>query len=299
VKEELLFVKGLIFVVWEKYLGERFGSNFLKNYREAIGETADTLPVTDRTYPDAHLVKGLGAASRLAVLSEDKLLVEYGRYFLINGLVEYLCGYLLAQSWCGYDLLLQMRDAHAQMRRTPDGLTPPLFEYEVLSEDHNHMILTYVSDRRLCSLLQGCIYGAAERFGERAYVRELSCLKRGDPVCRFEVRFEGESWAKKATPEMIAAEKQRLSNQGISQLVLQALPGDAAGGVTLAGVKRTIDQLHSFPGGQRTQRPSLHISQIYTSISKLQQVGLIASTANQPGDTFETRRYWRAPTSDR
>src|SRR5690242_16580056 len=185
-------MKGIIFVVWEKYLGERFGKNFLSHYRNSIEETEYDLPQTGRTYPDELLVKGLSSASRLTGMTEDRLMVEYGRYFMLNGLVEYLCGYLLAQSWCGYDLLLQMRDAHAQMRRTPDGLTPPLFEYEVLSDDHNHMILTYNSSRQLCSLLEGCIYGAAERFGECAHVRQLSCLKKGDAVCRVEVRFEGE-----------------------------------------------------------------------------------------------------------
>jgi Haem-NO-binding len=295
-------LKGIIFVVWEKYLDERFGSKFLQNYREALGEGPEALPMTGRVYPDELLVKGLSTASHMTLLSEDRLLVEYGRYFMINGLVEYLCGYLLAQSWNAYDLLLQMRDAHAQMRRTPDGLTPPLFNYEILSDDHRHMILTYESDRQLCSLLEGCIYGAAERFGEKAYVRQLSCLKTGDPVCRVEVRFEGESWAKRATPDMIARETQRLSKQGVSNLILQVLPHDHAGAVTLAGIKQSLDQHRGpyFPEIYKKQNhpPSLHISQIYTAILKLQQVGLVASTTNQPGDTFETRRYWRAPTTD-
>jgi len=296
-------LKGIIFVVWEKYLDERFGSKFLQNYREAIGEGPEALPMTGRIYPDELLVKGLSTASRMTHFSGDRLLVEYGRYFMINGLVEYLCGYLLAQSWNAYDLLLQMRDAHAQMRRTPDGLTPPLFNYEVLSDDHNHMILTYESDRQLCSLLEGCIYGAAERFGEKAYVRQLSCLKKGDAVCRVEVRFEGESWAKKASPAMIAQEKQRLSKQGVSNLILQVLPSDDEGAVTLAGIQQAVDQHRGpyFPEiyKERRQLPSLHISQIYTAIIKLQQVGLVASTTNRPGDTFENRRYWRAPTTDR
>jgi hypothetical protein len=296
-------LKGIIFVVWEKYLDERFGSKFLQSYREAIGEGPEALPMTGRIYPDELLVKGLSTASRMTHLSGDRLLVEYGRYFMINGLVEYLCGYLLAQSWNAYDLLLQMRDAHAQMRRTPDGLTPPLFNYEVLSDDHNHMILTYESDRQLCSLLEGCIYGAAERFGEKAYVRQLSCLKNGDPVCRVEVRFEGESWAKRASPAMIAQEKQRLSKQGVSNLILQVLPSDDEGAVTLAGIQKSIDQHRGpyFPEIYKEQRhlSSLHISQIYTAIIKLQQVGLVASTANRAGDTFENRRYWRAPTTDR
>lgn len=298
----LLNMKGIIFVVWEKYLNERFGSKFIHTYREMIGESADNLPITGKTYPDALLVKGVGAASKLSRFSEDRLLVEYGRYFMINGLVEYLCGYLLAQAWCGYDLLLLMRDAHAQMRRTPDGLTPPLFTYEVLSDDHNHMVLTYESDRQLCSLLEGCIYGAAERFGEKAHVRELSCLKKGDAVCRFEVRFEGESWAKRATPEMIKREKQRLSKQGLSNLVLQALSPNVNESITLADIKRMVDQNQGpyFPEIYKEQRNlnSVHISQIYTTLARLQQVGLVASTLNRPGDTFESRRYWRAPTAD-
>jgi Haem-NO-binding len=295
-------MKGIIFVVWEKYLGDRFGTKFLKNYRSTLGESENDLPITGRTYPDALLLKGLKTASSMSTLSDDRLMFEYGRYFMLNGLVEYLCGYLLAQAWCGYDLLLLMRDAHAQMRRTPDGITPPLFEYEVLSDDHSHMILTYDSSRHLCSLLDGCIHGAAERFGERVQTREFACLKRGDSVCRFDVKFEGESWAKRATPEMIAQEKQRLSKQGMSHLVLQALPYSVGESLSLRDIKLMVDQNQGpyFPEIYKEQRhlKTVHISQIYSAVAKLQQVGLVASTVNLPGDTFENRRYWRAPTSD-
>src|SRR5262245_51552996 len=98
-------MKGIIFVVWEKYLNDRFGSKFIDTYRERIGESKDQLPMTGRTYPDELLVAGLRAASQISFLPEDRLMFEYGRYFMLNGLVEYLCGYLLAQSWRGYDLL--------------------------------------------------------------------------------------------------------------------------------------------------------------------------------------------------
>jgi hypothetical protein len=257
--------------------------------------------MTGRTYPDEMMVKGLQVASRMTFFTEDRLMVEYGHYFMLNGLVEYLCGYLLAQAWCGYDLLLLMRDAHAQMRRTPDGLTPPLFEYEVLSDDHNHMILTYDSRRKLCSLLEGCIYGAAERFGETVTVRETACMKRGDSVCRFDVHFKGESWAKRASPEMIERERQRLSKQGMTNLVLQMLPPDPRSSLTLGQIKRYVDQNQGpyFPEIYKEQRHlrAVHVSQVYTALAKLLQIGLVASTVNQ-GDTFETRRYWRAPTRD-
>jgi hypothetical protein len=35
-EEVNISMKGIIFVVWEKYLGERFGSKFIKDYREPL-----------------------------------------------------------------------------------------------------------------------------------------------------------------------------------------------------------------------------------------------------------------------
>src|SRR6266550_1680638 len=148
---------GLIFVTWEKYLAERFGSSFLNAYREAIGETPATAPLASRIYDDAVLLAGVGAASRLAHFPVDTLLREYGRYFIINELTSHLCSYLLTQAHSGYDLLLLMRKAHAQMRHT-DGLTPPVFSYE-----------------------------------EKVQIIERACMKRGAAECRFEIYFSANS----------------------------------------------------------------------------------------------------------
>src|SRR3989442_10819555 len=128
---------GLIFVTGEKFLAERFGNSFLNMYRSSIGETAASSPLTRRVYDDATLLAGVGAACQLTGLSADAILHEYGRYFMINGLTSHLCAYLLAQVHNGRELLLVMSNAHAQMRRTADGLTPPLFKYEALSSDLN------------------------------------------------------------------------------------------------------------------------------------------------------------------
>ena len=293
-------MKGLIFVLWEKYLDERFGSSTLGNYRRMIGESPSNLPLTTRTYPDELLLKGVSTACEITRMSVDGILFEFGRYFIINGLVEHLCGYLLSQAWSGYDLLLLMRDAHAQMRRTPDGLTPPLFSYEVLSNEHNHMVLTYDSNRQLCTLLDGAIHGAAERFGERAHTRQLQCMKQGAPMCKFEVFFEGQSWAKTASAEAIEKEKQRLSKQDLANLVLQALPLDANRAMTLVDLQQIIslsnDGYHPDIYKKEHRNFPIHLSQIYSAITKLQQVGLVSSTANNDGDTFNNRLYWRTPT---
>src|SRR5438067_9942655 len=96
------------------------------------------------------LLAGVGEACHLTHLPAERLLREYGRYFMLNGLTRHLCAYLLTQVTSGRDLLLVMSDAHAQMRRTPNAITPPLFRYEVLSPNRNDLALIYDSPRQLC-----------------------------------------------------------------------------------------------------------------------------------------------------
>ncbi|HEX6477252.1 MAG TPA: heme NO-binding domain-containing protein [Ktedonobacteraceae bacterium] len=277
---------GLIFVTWEKYLAERFGSKLLNNYRSTIGETAATSPLASRVYDDATLLAGVGAAVKLTQLPADTLLWEYGRYFMMNGLTSHLCAYLLTQVHSGRDLLLTMRDAHAQMRRTPDGLTPPLFSYEAISSDPHELALIYDSPRKLCSLLWGAIEGAAARYGEKVQIVERSCMKQGAPLCRFELRFKASSSApleRLETPEQIA---RRQNQQKLANLVLSTLPDH--NGFTLLDIQGILQHQQV---DSRYLRPSI----LLESLRHLQHAGLVSSTANQPGDNLAHRRYWRTP----
>src|SRR5690242_9635289 len=132
---------GLIFVTWEHYLADRFGSQLLHSYRASIGETPASAPLATHVYDDATLLAGVGAACQLTRQRADVLLRDYGRYFIVNGLTSHRCAYLLEQVQTARDLLLVMREAHLQMRRTPDGLTPPLFAYEQPAPDE--LVLLY------------------------------------------------------------------------------------------------------------------------------------------------------------
>ncbi len=278
---------GLIFVTWEKYLSERFSETVLKDYREAIGETAATSPLASRTYSDEVLLAGVAAASKLTKTPLDTLLWEYGRYFMINGLTSHLCAYLLTKVNNGRDLLLLMRKAHAQMRRLPDGLTPPLFEYQAISEEYNGLSLIYDSPRQLCTLLWGAIEGAAQRYGQRVQVVEASCMKRGAPVCHFDLRFSipiSNPLESLETPEQIA---KRANQQQMANLVLSVLPTEY--GLTLTELQ---EHLRTWEVKQQQVRPAL----LLEALRHLQHAGLVSSTANQPGDNLENRRYWRTPT---
>ncbi len=279
---------GLIFVTWEKYLSERFGESLLKEYRVTIGETAATSPLASRTYSDEVLLAGVGAAFRLTSVPVDTLLWEYGRYFMMNGLTSHLCAYLLNRVNNGRDLLLLMRQAHAQMRRLPDGLTPPLFEYQVTATAQNQLSVLYDSPRQLCALLRGAIEGAAQRYGQRVQVIEISCMKQHAPACRFELFFSqpaSHALESLETPEQIA---RRANQQQLTNLVLSVLP--SAYGLTLNELQEHLQQ---WEVKSQQLRPAL----LLEALRHLQHAGLVSSTANLPDDNLANRRYWRTPTS--
>jgi len=278
---------GLIFVTWEKFLAERFGSSLIDAYRTAIGETPATSPLASRVYDDTTLLLGVNVACQLTGISANAILREYGRYFIINGLTSHLCAYLLTPVRNGRELLLAMRDAHAQMRRSPDGLTPPIFGFEAMPGKNNKFALIYDSPRQLCSVLLGAIEGAGERYGETANVVERTCMKQGALVCRFEVSFMASPnhvLQQQESPEM---QKRRRMRQQLANQVLMALP--VKDGVTLLELQEVLRS-------GTTQLAQLRPSVLLEALQHLQHAGLVASSANLSGEDLMHRRYWRVPT---
>ncbi len=275
---------GLIFVTWEKYLLERFQGNMLAAYRQQLGLNAANSPLAVRTYPDELLLAGVGAAHEITRVPVDTLLKEYGHYFIVNSLTRHRCGYLLNQVHNGRDLLLTMRDAHEQMKQLPDGLTPPLFEYRFHPHDPQIMVLIYDSPRQFCPLLIGAIQGSADYYGEQVSISEQTCMRRGDQACTFIIKYSGAQGKEEATPE---AQAHRKEQQSFADQIFLLLPSQH--GLTLIEIQ---ERLRRRGASQRELRPAL----ILQALTQLHHAGLVASSANEPGDEFTHRRYWSVPT---
>lgn len=274
---------GLIFMTWEKYLAERFGERFLQTYRNTMGEAAALSLVASRYYDDDLLVQGVSTVSKLAHIPTDALLREYGRYYIINGLTGKLCAYLLTGVHSGRELLLAMRDSHAHLRTAFEGATPPVFEY-VASQNPNEVILLYRSERRLCSVLQGAIEGAALRYNEQVRVVERTCMNKGAAVCRFEARFSAHPQPRPPATEQ--AQHQHWQRQ-LADLILTSLPFQGkAEGWTLTDIRAL---LASKGANGYYQRPAVMLE----AVQHLQFAGLVMTNANEQTDTMMTRRYWR------
>jgi hypothetical protein len=214
-------------------------------------------------------------------------LYEYGYYFLVNEMTSHRCAYLLNSVQSGRDLLLKMRDAHAQMRRTSDGLTPPIFRYEYVTSASNAFILIYDNHRQLCPLLWGAIKGAGDFYNEKAQIVEQTCMRLGAPTCRFKVAFSPRSEKKSPIDAQLA--EYYAARRQFADLVLSIVP--ASPGITLAELQGMMRK-YCRDVSLRQLRPS----SLLEALRHLQHAGLVASTVNQPGDTLMTRRYWRVPT---
>lgn len=296
---------GLVFVTWEKFLAERFGTSTLSDYRHRINESPSDAPLTSRVYDDALLLAGVAAAHDLTRVPVDVLLYEYGRYFMTNGLTSRLCSYLLTQVSNARDLLLTMSRAHAQMAHASEGIMPPLFGYDAMPNDANGLYMYYDSPRKLCDLLRGAIAGAAERYGERVQVIEESCMKRGAQVCSFAIRFAPTSgtsmasqpfgasnvpWASGMSQPGAAPDPQAEAQRRLADTIYALLPD--AGGLTLSEAQAELHARH--PELAEATRPFL----VLDALSHLHHAGWVATSANEPGDALGNRRYWRAKRID-
>ncbi|HLG64637.1 MAG TPA: heme NO-binding domain-containing protein [Ktedonosporobacter sp.] len=278
---------GLVLVTWENFLAERFGNSLLSAYRIALKEDPATAPLVSRVYKDEKLLKGVDMACKLTGMSADILLREYGHFFIVNGLTNHLCTYLLSQVKNGRELLLIMREAHAQMRRMPDGITPPLFLYEPIPGCSSNFALIYDSPRQLCPVLHGAIQGAMDRFGEKVYILESTCMQRGAAYCRFEIYYlaQRHRTPPQEPPEMQKKRQERLQ---LANIILFVLPDRR--GLTLLEIRSILQTM-------QVAAQQLRLNIILEALLSLQYAGLVTSTANYPDDILANRRYWRVPTT--
>lgn len=171
-------MKGIIFNLLEQVVAEKYGE-----------ETWDSLlAATDLegaytalgNYDDAELASLVTAASSALGVPGDDLVRWFGRSAMP----------LLSQRYPNFfehhdstrSFLLTLNDViHTEVRKLFPGAYVPEFEFDVSREES--LALSYISERRLCSLAEGLIEGAADHFGEETTIRQDRCVKNGDDRC--------------------------------------------------------------------------------------------------------------------
>lgn len=281
---------GIIFVSWDRFLRAKFGDVFFQEYRTEMKQKGHGISLLNQTYPDEHLIKALTFVSQQQNMSIDTILRSFGQYYIMNELTGFVCAALLERVKSARELLLVMADAHSQLEqasremRTSHLISPPVFQYEHVYGYPDQLIVVYRGSRQLCPLLQGAIEGAGMRYHEKVNIVHYpnECMRHGGRFCRLSIQFEPLADAL-AHEEFLPSARVR-SQEDIRRLVLQALPHNVQGAITLDQLPEAI-RSHALVG---EKVPALRTCQLDVALRQLMAIGLVAST-----NTFSHCRYWR------
>ena len=138
-------------------------------------------------YPDEMTVALVKAASEVAELPVETVMVEYGKFMVPNTLKEQYAAYFALAGSSPREFLLNVPRVHEYVTRSIPNAAPPKFEYEDLPD--GRMLMKYESPRRLCPVLRGLILGVGLLFDQELEVQETACMQSGAPQCVMEVTF--------------------------------------------------------------------------------------------------------------
>ncbi len=178
-------MKGIIFNLLEEVVIHRHGDAAWDGLLDQAG--VDGAYTSLGSYPDAELEALLGAAATVLHVQPDECLRWFGREAMPL-LAERYPAFFTAHNTTLPFVLSVNSIIHPEVRKIHPGAQCPTFRFEHGTDGALYM--GYRSPRRMCSLAQGFIEGAADHFGETAIVEHPRCTAKGDPECLLSVRVE-------------------------------------------------------------------------------------------------------------
>lgn len=147
------------------------------------------VPVSD--YPDEEVMALVETAVELTDIDPPDLLEAFGQYLVPPLLQTY--GVHVDGEWTPLELLANVEEyIHEALRaKNISEFTPPALAAARVDEDT--VVLRYGSDRQLCDLAEGIVYGVADHYGTEFDVEERRCMHDGDDFCEFRIREVGET----------------------------------------------------------------------------------------------------------
>jgi predicted hydrocarbon binding protein len=175
-------MKGVVFNLLEQVVSEEAGDDV---WERAIAESGvDGAYTSLGTYPHAELQALVASLAEQTGMNADETVMWFGRYALPKLAEAY--PELFEPHDGSLRFLRTLNDIiHPEVRKLYPGADVPIFEFRVIESDR--LLMGYRSERGLCHFGQGLIEGAAMYYGEDLRVSQVTCQKRGDAECVFEV----------------------------------------------------------------------------------------------------------------
>jgi hypothetical protein len=178
-------VKGVVFNLLEEVVTRDYGQEAWDQVLDAAG--LDGAYTSLGGYPDDQLFALIGAASTALDKQPDEIVRWFGREALPLLAANY--PHFFEHHTSARPFILTLNDIiHPEVRKLYPGADVPVFDFDATS--NNGLLMGYSSARKLCSLAEGLIEGAADHYGEKASIEQLECMKRGDEKCLLQISFE-------------------------------------------------------------------------------------------------------------
>lgn len=177
-------MKGIIFNLAEAVVGKVYGEDAWDAILDRAGLEGSWTSLG--SYPDAELMAVVAAAAELLDAEPDDVLrsVAQGAMpLLAERYPHFFTPHSEARSF-----VLTLNDIiHPEVRKLYPGADVPTFTHELVGDAG--LRLGYESARKLCTLAEGFVLGAAEHYGQSATITQSACMHRGDEKCVLDVEF--------------------------------------------------------------------------------------------------------------
>ena len=177
-------MKGIIFNLAEEVVSSEHGDDAWDAVLDGAGLAGSYTSLGN--YPDEDLGAIVASAARL-LGSDDASVLRH----VAEGAMPLLAArypHFFTPHTDARAFVLTLNDIiHPEVRKLYAGAEVPTFGYELQGDDA--VTLTYDSQRRLCTLAEGFITGAAKQYGQQVVIEQPECMLRGDALCRLNCRF--------------------------------------------------------------------------------------------------------------
>jgi hypothetical protein len=179
-------MQGVILDEMRQFVAQRYGFAAWVETLKRSGRTPTYRYGLDQVYPDQELGMLALKAAEVTGTPPLELLEAFGEALAPDMMRVY--AYLIEPAWGYADFLLNMERVlnEALQLHTP-GARQAKISAERLGPDH--VRLTYDSQLRACSAVQGVIVGGAHEYGVKVEVTQEQCVLRGAPHCIFDIHF--------------------------------------------------------------------------------------------------------------
>lgn len=179
-------MKGIIFNIFEQFICENWSVETYEAVFARCPLKTKEPYVGPLSYPDSDLAVILSKTCEMLDIELDEGLKRFGAFAFEKLQAKYP---ELVSEHAGARNFLMTIDSviHTEIKKLyPDAQTPR-FTYLDLSD--TQLVMNYQSKRQMCALVEGLIQGVAKHFNTEIQCEHTKCIKRGDELCEFDLRF--------------------------------------------------------------------------------------------------------------